>query len=136
MRFRRRSDPDQLELNLIPLIDVLLVVLIFLAASSSFVQTTHINVQLPQAQSGMATKHELLIAIDQQGNYAIGETWLPHTEHQQLKQILTAQLAQQEAAAMLLLADDHAPHGAVIRLMDAARQAGVADISFATRSQP
>lgn len=136
MRFRRRSDPDQLELNLIPLIDVLLVVLIFLAASSSFVQTTQISVQLPQAQSGMSAKIELLVAIDQHGNYAIGDVWLAQAEYPELKQILKEQLATQEAPALLMLADDNAPHGAVVHLMDAARQAGITELNFATQRQP
>ncbi len=136
MRFRRRPELDQLELNLIPLIDVLLVVLIFLAASSTFTQHAQIPVHLPQAQSAQTQSTELLIAIDQNGNYAIGPAWLSGAEHEQLMAAIQQQLSQTEKTALLVLADEQAPHGAVIRLMDAARLAGVTELNFATSMQP
>ena len=133
MRFRRAQDQDTLELNLVPLIDVLLVVLIFLAASSTFVRYRQLDVSLPQAQAQAAQTTELLLAISQDGRYALNGMWLDASSGSPLSQALSTEKTD-ENSSLLILADAQAPHFAVIQAMEAARQVGIHRIHFATQA--
>lgn len=133
MRFRRAQDQDTLELNLVPLIDVLLVVLIFLAASSTFVRHRQLDVSLPQAQAQAAQAAELLLAISQDGRYALNGMWLDASSTAPLSQALSTEKPD-ENSSLLILADAQAPHFAVVQAMEAARQAGIHRIHFATQA--
>lgn len=133
MRFRRAQDPDTLELNLVPLIDVLLVVLIFLAASSTFVRYRQLDVSLPQAQAQAAQAAELLLAISQDGRYALNGMWLDASSASPLRQALSTEKTD-ENSSLLILADAQAPHFAVVQAMEAARQVGIHRIHFATQA--
>ncbi|GHC54037.1 biopolymer transporter ExbD [Alcaligenes pakistanensis] len=133
MRFRRAQDQDTLELNLVPLIDVLLVVLIFLAASSTFVRHRQLDVSLPQAQAQAAQAAELLLAISQDGRYALNGMWLDASSTAPLSQALSTEKTD-ENSSLLILADAQAPHFAVVQAMEAARQAGIHRIHFATQA--
>ncbi|AYN20588.1 ExbD/TolR family protein [Alcaligenes aquatilis] len=133
MRFRRAQDQDTLELNLVPLIDVLLVVLIFLAASSTFVRYRQLDVSLPQAQAQAAQAAELLLAISQDGRYALNGMWLDASSASPLSQALSTEKTD-ENSSLLILADAQAPHFAVVQAMEAARQVGIHRIHFATQA--
>ncbi|MBQ0218223.1 biopolymer transporter ExbD [Alcaligenes faecalis] len=133
MRFRRAQDQDTLELNLVPLIDVLLVVLIFLAASSTFVRYRQLDVSLPQAQAQAAQATELLLAISQDGRYALNGMWLDASSGSPLSQALSTEKTD-ENSSLLILADAQAPHFAVVQAMEAARQVGIHRIHFATQA--
>lgn len=133
MRFRRAQDQDTLELNLVPLIDVLLVVLIFLAASSTFVRHRQLDVSLPQAQAQAAQAAELLLAISQDGRYALNGMWLDASSTAPLSQALSTEKLD-ENSSLLILADAQAPHFAVVQAMEAARQVGIHRIHFATQA--
>ena len=133
MRFRRAQDQDTLELNLVPLIDVLLVVLIFLAASSTFVRYRQLDVSLPQAQAQAAQTTELLLAISQDGRYALNGMWLDASSGSPLSQALSTEKTD-ENSSLLILADAQAPHFAVVQAMEAARQVGIHRIHFAPQA--
>ncbi|MFD4121171.1 ExbD/TolR family protein [Alcaligenes faecalis] len=133
MRFRRAQDQDTLELNLVPLIDVLLVVLIFLAASSTFVRYRQLDVSLPQAQAQAAQTTELLLAISQDGRYALNGMWLDASSGSPLSQALSTEKTNEDSS-LLILADAQAPHFAVVQAMEAARQVGIHRIHFATQA--
>ncbi|MBY6310840.1 ExbD/TolR family protein [Alcaligenes faecalis] len=133
MRFRRAQDQDTLELNLVPLIDVLLVVLIFLAASSTFVRYRQLDVSLPQAQAQAAHTTELLLAISQDGRYALNGMWLDASSGSPLSQALSTEKTNEDSS-LLILADAQAPHFAVVQAMEAARQVGIHRIHFATQA--
>ena len=133
MRFGRAQDQDTLELNLVPLIDVLLVVLIFLAASSTFVRHRQLDVSLPQAQAQAAQAADLLLAISQDGRYALNGLWLDASSGAPLSQALSSERTE-ENSSLLILADAQAPHFAVVQAMEAARQAGIHRIHFATQA--
>ncbi|MHC3921400.1 MULTISPECIES: biopolymer transporter ExbD [Alcaligenes] len=133
MRFRRAQDQDTLELNLVPLIDVLLVVLIFLAASSTFVRYRQLDVSLPQAQAQAAQTTELLLAISQDGRYALNGMWLDASSSSPLSHALSSEKTD-ENSSLLILADAQAPHFAVVQAMEAARQVGIHRIHFATQA--
>ncbi|MFP5193993.1 biopolymer transporter ExbD [Alcaligenes faecalis] len=133
MRFRRAQDQDALELNLVPLIDVLLVVLIFLAASSTFVRYRQLDVSLPQAQAQAAQTTDLLLAISQDGRYALNGMWLDASSGSPLSHALSSEKTD-ENSSLLILADAQAPHFAVVQAMEAARQVGIHRIHFATQA--
>lgn len=133
MRFRRAQDQDTLELNLVPLIDVLLVVLIFLAATSTFVRYRQLDVSLPQAQAQVSQEAELLLAISQDGRYALNGLWLDASSGTPLRQALTGEKMDQNTS-LLILADAQAPHFTVVQAMEAAREAGIHRIHFATQA--
>ncbi|MGG5144105.1 ExbD/TolR family protein [Alcaligenes ammonioxydans] len=133
MRFRRAQDQDTLELNLVPLIDVLLVVLIFLAATSTFVRYRQLDVSLPQAQAQVSQEAELLLAISQDGRYALNGLWLDASSGAPLRQALTGEKMDQNTS-LLILADAQAPHFTVVQAMEAAREAGIHRIHFAAQA--
>src|SRR5690606_27108947 len=124
---------DTLELNLVPLIDVLLVVLIFLAATSTFVRYRQLDVSLPQAQAQVSQEAELLLAISQDGRYALNGLWLDASSGAPLRQALTGEKMDQNTS-LLILADAQAPHFTVVQAMEAAREAGIHRIHFPTQA--
>lgn len=137
MKFRRDNLDDELEINLVPLIDVLLVILIFLAATTSFTRFQQMNVSLPQADSQTPTAQApLLMAISHQGQYALNDQLLPDSSVQGLTHALMRLAVDPADAVLVIHADAKAAHEAVIRAMDAARSAGIHRIHFATRSAP
>src|SRR3546814_12964302 len=72
MNFRKTIAADEPEMNLIPLIDVLLVILIFLAASTSFTQVRQLKVALPEARAEASSlEQQIDVAISREGLYAV-----------------------------------------------------------------
>lgn len=133
MNFRQRLAHDEPEINLIPLIDILLVILIFLAATTSFQRFQQLNINLPQAAAEAITTDPLVIAISQDGMIALGTDLLEGTNVQALVASLQNATAAQTDPLLLINADAQAPHQAVIRVMEAARLAGIRQVSFATQ---
>lgn len=135
MNFRQGSR-DEPEINLIPFIDVLLVVLIFMVLTTTYSKYTELQVTLPVADAEQARQRptEVLVAVSQDGRYAIGGQVIDRASAQELAVLLT-QAAKSDANAMIVInADASATHQAVITVMDAARRAGLAQITFSTQS--
>lgn len=133
MNFRSKQPDDEPEINLIPLIDVLLVILIFLAATTSFTRFNQIKLNLPQAQAELTDMHAINIAISQDGLYALDTNLLNATTAQEIAQALQQAAANDPEAALIINADALTAHEAVIRVMEAARLAGITRVSFATQ---
>jgi biopolymer transport protein ExbD len=134
MNFRRQSHDDPLEVNLIPLIDVLLVILIFLAASTSFTRYQQMQVALPQAAADAPVQTDAIdIAISREGIYALNGQLLKGSDAQSIAQALQAAAAGNRQAVIIINADAQARHEAVVRVMEAARLAGIERINFATQ---
>lgn len=135
MNFRPRHR-DEPEINLIPFIDVLLVVLIFLMLSTTYSKFTELQLTLPVADAEQQRNRpqEIIVSVAADGRYAINKTPLADTGVAALAQGLSS-LAQDRAQSVLIIsADATAPHQAVISVMEAARRAGLAQITFATQS--
>lgn len=134
MRFRRPLDEEP-ELNLIPLIDVLLIVLIFLAVSTTYSRFAELNIQLPSADATQPTvrPNELNIAVTADGRYALERKVLASTDVTAFASALRQAIAGKEHPLLVINADAQAPHQAVIGAMEAARLAGIVRISFATQ---
>jgi len=134
MNFRRGRDDDDLEVNLIPLIDVLLVILIFLAATTSFNHYKQMKLQLPQASGDALTPDALNLAISQEGLYALNGQLLSDADAHEIADALRAAASGHKDAVLIINADTQASHGAVVRAMEAARLAGLSRVNFATQA--
>lgn len=132
MNFRSNASADDSpDINLIPLIDVLLVILIFLAATTTFTRDRQLSISLPQANAEQLTPPSLEIAIAQDGRYAIAGVIISSSE---LLGHLKTQKVSQTESALLIRADAMAPHQAVVHAMQAAREAGISKVHFATQA--
>src|SRR5690606_28767123 len=90
MNFRRHQEQDSLEINLIPLIDVLLVILIFLAASTSFTRYQQMKVALPQAAAQAPEPQAIAVSVSRNGDYAVNGQALNGSSIQEIAQGLLA----------------------------------------------
>ena len=134
MNFRRSMSSDEPEINLIPLIDILLVILIFLAATTSFHRYQQINVSLPKASAQALAGEPLRLAISQEGQYALDSHLLDGSSAADIAIALERASQGQDAPVLLINADAQAPHQTVITAMEAARQAGISHVSFAIQA--
>lgn len=137
MNFRKAFSSDEPEMNLIPLIDVLLVILIFLAATTSFTQTRQLKVALPEARAdAMAPERLIDIAISQEGLYALNGEYINADTDERMAHALEAAGKGQDHPALRINADAQSTHAAVVRVLEAARQAGIERVFFTTQSRP
>ncbi len=138
MRFRRPLDEEP-ELNLVPLIDVMLIVLIFLAVSTTYSRYSELRLHLPSAQANPTDVrvNEIVVGVSADGRFALDRIVLPNTDPEAVAKALT-QAAQGLSEPMVVIhADAQAPHQAVVNVMEAARLAGLSRISFITeRTNP
>lgn len=134
MKFRRGYAEDP-EINLIPLIDVLLVVLIFLAVSTTYSRFAQLQIELPSADPSKAATRpqEIQVGVSADGRFAIGHSVVPVTDTAALTDLLRAAAAKLEDPVVVINADAQAPHQSVITVMEAARNAGLSRLSFATQ---
>jgi biopolymer transport protein ExbD len=134
----RKSRPEEPEINLIPFIDVLLVILIFLMLSTTYSKFTELQVTLPVADAEKARDrpNEIIVSVASDGRYAVNRKPVDGRS----VEVLTAELAAAATAApnaiVIVSADATAAHQSVINVMDAARRAGLARLTFATQSTP
>ncbi|HEX2541845.1 MAG TPA: biopolymer transporter ExbD [Caldimonas sp.] len=132
----RRPRPDEPEINLIPFIDVLLVVLIFLMLTTTYSKFTELQVSLPVADADLARDRpqEIVVAIASDGRYAIDRKPVEGRSVDVLTTELAAVAAGSKDMIVIISADATAAHQSVINVMDAARRAGLARLTFATQS--
>lgn len=133
MRFRRPYEEEP-EVNLIPLIDVLLIVLIFLAVSTTYSRFAELKIQLPSADATTPATppHIINVAVTADGRFALEKSLLPG-DSSTLAETLARAAQGREDVLLVINADAQAPHQAVISVMEAARLAGIVRISFATQ---
>ena len=133
MKFRKNTsiEPD---INLIPFIDVLLVVLIFLMLTTTWSKFNEMNVSLPSASAQATTEPSTawVVSVNSQGNYAVNGVQLEGKSLLDLSNALS-DLRKQEAS-LLIKADAAATHQSVVNVLEAARMNGVSRIAFATQN--
>ena len=134
MNFRRANIEDP-ELNLIPLIDVLLVVLIFLAVSTTYSRFTELQIVLPSADAErpQTRLQEIQVAVTADGRFAIDKALVQMTDAESLAELLRAAASGNTSPLVVINADAQSPHQAVVTVMEAARLAGLTHLSFATQ---
>jgi len=136
MNFRPGSDDDEPEINLIPLIDVLVLTLIFLLVTTSFSREAQLNVRLPQAVSEDKPEPDAVrVTIDPAGHiyFPASNTKVLNANPEALRQALAQAAGGRKEPLIVIQADAKAPHGAVVGVMDAARRLGYGRLSFATQ---
>lgn len=128
-RWQISSEDEQLEVNVIPLIDILLVVLIFITATTTFSRIDNIELSLPQSSSeAVATEGHVLI-ITHEGQYALNGRVIA-SDQDSLVQALNHLEPKLE---LLIYADANARHVFIINALDAAKNAQIERIHFATQ---
>ncbi len=135
MNFRRRHQ-DEPDINLIPFIDVLLVVLIFLMLSTTYSKFTELQLKLPVADADAQRDYpkELIVAVSADGAYSINRQLLASRSLESLSSALTENAKAGKDTVIIISADASARHQAVVTVMEAARRAGLNQITFATQS--
>ncbi|MDM0031169.1 biopolymer transporter ExbD [Variovorax sp. J22P271] len=135
MHFRHGSREEP-EINLIPFIDVLLVVLIFLMLSTTYSKFTEMQLRLPVADVEAQRDYpkEVIVAVSADGRYSINRTALPDRSVETVTAALAAAAGGAKDNVVIISADASAAHQSVITVMEAARRAGLMQITFATQS--
>lgn len=131
MRFRSR-EREEPEINLVPMIDVLLMTLIFLVLTTSFARQSALKVQLPMADTSQPVlAHGVHVTVNANGACAIGGVVVSGRESA-IMALLRAH-AQGPQTKIVLYADRLAPYSTVVHVLDAARRLGLNHIVFATK---
>ena len=132
---RARDDP---EINFIPLIDVLLVILIFLMVTTTYQRVAELQITLPEADAEQMKQRpkEINVGIDAQGKYLIDKTVFTFTTAAALADALKQAAGDSKDPVVIINADANATHQSVIHVMEAARMAGYIQITFATQTPP
>ncbi len=135
MNFRgtRREDP---EINLIPFIDVLLVVLIFLMLSTTYSKFTELQLTLPVADTSVHRDYpkEMIVAISADGSYSINKSPLVGRSVEAISAGLLEAARGAKDTVVIISADASARHQSVVSVMEAARRTGLQQVTFATQS--
>ena len=136
MRFRSRWYRDEPEINLIPLIDVLLVILIFLMVTTTYSRFAELQINLPTAEANKAPERvdQIDVGVDAKGTYSINKTIVPAQNRDALAAQLKRAAAGMRDPIIVINADAQATHQSVIRVMEAAQAAGYGKITFTTQT--
>jgi biopolymer transport protein ExbD len=135
MNFRPRKKEEP-EINLIPFIDVLLVVLIFLMLTTTYSKFTEMQLRLPVADTDQQRDYprEVIVAVSSDGRYMVNRQQVTGRSADALAGVLVETAKAGKDTIVIISADATATHQSVITVMDAARRAGLSQITFATQS--
>ena len=136
MRFRPRAFREEPEINFIPLIDVLLVILIFLMVTTTYSRFAELQINLPTADASKAAERpdQIDVAVDAQGKYLINKAAVAFRGAEPFSQELRRAAGDKKEPVIVISADANAPHQSVINVMEAARIAGYGKITFTTQA--
>ncbi len=134
MKFSRRR-MEEPEINLIPFIDVLLVVLIFLMLSTTYSRFTELQVNLPSADADKLRERpgEVVVAVSSDGRYVVNKRPVDGRSVELLSAELAAAAAGRPDTVVIVSADALAAHQSVVNVLDAARRAGLQRLTFAAQ---
>jgi biopolymer transport protein ExbD len=134
MKFSRRHIEEP-EINLIPFIDVLLVVLIFLMLSTTYSRFTELQINLPAAEADKLRERpaEVIVAVASDGRYAVNRKTVDGRSVEVLTAELVAAAGGKADTVVIISADAMAAHQAVVNVLDAARRAGLSRLTFAAQ---
>ena len=138
MNFRRGRSREEPEINLIPMIDVLLVILIFLMVTTSYSNFAQLQINLPQAagEDGVSPAGKPInVAVDAAEHYAVNNVRTAFKGVADFADVLRKASGGQDDPTIIINADAKATHQSVISIMEAARIAGFGRITFTTQNQ-
>jgi biopolymer transport protein ExbD len=136
VNFQRGKQKEPLEINLVPLIDVMMVILIFLMISTTYSKYTELEITLPtaDAQKQLERANEVSVLVNAQGQYVINRNAVPFRGVEQLAEELKRAAVTLKEPIVVISADAAATHQSVVRVMEASRLAGLTQITFTTQS--
>ena len=136
MNFRGMQSREEPEINFIPLIDVLLVILIFLMVTTTYQRIAELQITLPEASADPSKDRpkEINVGIDAQGRYVIDKNVFTFTTPQAMADMLRRVAGDAKDPVVIINADAQATHQSVVHVMEAARLAGLLHITFATQT--
>src|SRR4051794_31998522 len=136
MNFQRGQGKEPLEINLVPLIDVMMVILIFLMITTTYSKYTELQINLPTAEADkqLERANEIPILVNAQGQYVINRVPVAYRSVEQLAGELRRAGGTLKDPIVVISADAAATHQSVVRVMEAARLAGLSQITFTTQS--
>jgi biopolymer transport protein ExbD len=136
MKFQSRSSAEPPEINFIPLIDVLLVILIFLMVTTTYSRFAELQINLPTAEANKPPERpeQIDVAVDAQGKYMINKAPVAFNGPDAFSQQLKRAAGGMKEPVIVINADAIAPHQSVINIMEAARLAGYGKITFTTQA--
>ena len=131
----RKNRLEEPEINLIPFIDVLLVILIFLVVSTTYSKFTELQVSLPVADSEKLVDRpkEVIVAVAADGRYSVNRKAVDGRSVELLAASLIEAAGDDSNSMVIVSADAGATHQMVVNVLDAARRAGLARLTFATQ---
>src|SRR5258705_2431344 len=132
MNFQREKEKEPLEINLVPLIDVMMVILIFLMISTTYSKYTELQINLPtaEAEKQLERSNEIAVLVNAEGHYVINKAPVAFRSIEQLADELRRASANAKEPVIVISADAAATHQSVIRVMEAAPVAGLSQITF------
>ena len=135
MNFQRGRRHEELEMNLVPLIDVLLVIIIFLVVSATFSRTSELQINLPTAEANSPQDKPLVVTVevDATGRYMVNNKAIDSVDVASIASALTKAAGDGKEPTIVINADAKTTHQSVINVMEAARQANYTHITFATQ---
>ena len=135
MNFRRHK-PEEPEINLIPFIDVLLVVLIFLMLTTTYSKFTEMQLKLPVADTDAQRDYprEVIVAVSSDGRYMVNKQPVAGRGPEALAESMAEAAKAGKDSVVIISADATATHQSVVRVMEASRLAGLSQITFTTQA--
>jgi biopolymer transport protein ExbD len=136
MNFQRGREREPLEINLVPLIDVMMVILIFLMITTTYSKYTELQINLPTAEGEkqLDRPNEITVLVNAQGQYVVNRTPVVFRSVEQLSDELKRAGGTLKEPVVVITADAGANYQSVVRVMEAARTAGLTQITFTTQS--
>lgn len=136
MNFQRGRHKEEPEINLLPMIDVLLVILIFLMITTTYSKFSEMEISLPQATSNKSAgrSNAIDILVSAAGAYKVNGALVEQSTTEELGSALRKAAGERPDPVIVIHADAESTHQAVIRVMEAARLAGYNHITFTTEN--
>jgi biopolymer transport protein ExbD len=136
VRFRPRAFREEPEINFIPLIDVLLVILIFLMVTTTYSRFAELQINLPTADADRQADRgsQIDVVVDAQGRYLVNRKTVTFGNATAFSSALRAAAGNAKDPVIVITADANAPHQSVINIMEGARIAGYGKITFTTQA--
>ena len=137
MDFRRGKHREEPEINLVPLIDVLLVILIFMMVTPTYSKFGELKITLPEASAEKPPKepNPINVTVDAKGHYLVNNAIVSSTSVDALSLELRKAAGDQKDPVIVINADAKSTHQSVVNVMEAARISGYTHITFTTQSQ-
>ena len=138
MNFKKGQVREELEINLIPLIDLFLVIIIFLMVTTTYSKFAELQITLPTADAEKAPQRpaEIDVSVTKDGRYSVDGRPLGTRDANGLAEAIRTSAASRKDPVIVINADGQATHQSVINVMEAARAAQIAQITFATQLSP